>query len=589
MVIHRRLLGILLRHVPALAVALAIVACSGVSHGQGAASIGNPLRYRWQPGSGFGYEVDISADLPDAVETYKGNISYNLEGTEGDLLKITYNGGLRKTETPKQQASGPRGDMPFFGPPAGPPGPFYRNPFQGLEQTSNTILMTPLGRIRSLDGSSQLPVLLGNLSILPIEKLPEANETSWQIDSGATLTEANDKLGEPGFGPGFGPAGFSPFARPKSEKRTSASVVTSYRVEQSQGELVVIAKTFQMNSPGADESIQITGSGKWTFNRALGIPEKLDFQQKLVVNVKNVTFTVPTTIKYRRYADAEWKKLQEEARLARDKATREAKEAQAKAEAKAAAEAVIPLTPKERRQVVADIASSDFWKVKGALDKLASKTPQEPDPKIIEAILSKVEDSNLNIKHAAWPALKKWAPEVARKIELNQKYADHWPVASTERPVTETTTLVVGQIIQARDYAGWHPAEIKEVLADGKVKLVYRGRGGGWAKDYSRSDIQLAPDEVDQPNLDAQTLAQLRAASGAPTASADNTPAWRTWTDNTGSFSVEAQFLGVSEGKVQLRRKDGREVLVPLERLSESDRQEVQKLQQSAGPTNPFG
>ena len=584
MVIHRRFFGLRLRHGRAWAVAIAIVACAAVSYGQGAASMGTPLRYRWQPGSEFGYEVEVLADLPDAVETYKGKISYKLEGTEGDLLKVTYSGGLNKTETPKQQASGPRGDMPFFGPPAGPPGPFYRNPFQGLEQTSNTILMTPLGRVRSLDGSSQLPVLLGNLSILPIEKLPEANETSWQIDSGATLTEANDQLGEPGFGPGFGPGGFSPFARPKSEKRTSASVVTSYRIEQSQGDLVVIAKTFQMNSPGADESIQINGSGKWTFNRALGIPEKLDFQQKLVVNVKNVTFTVPTTIKYRRYADAEWKKLQEEARLARQGERAQAKEAQAKAEAKAAAEAVIPLTPKERRQVVADIASSDFWKVKGALDKLASKTPQEPDPKIVEAILSKVEDSNLNIKHAAWPALKKWAPEVARKIELNQKYADHWPAASTERPVTETTPLVVGQIIQARDYAGWHPAEIKQLLPDGKVKLVYRGRGGGWAKDYSRSDIQLAPDEVDQPNLDAQTLAQLRAASGSSTASADNTPAWRTWTDSTGTFSVEAQFLGMSEGKVQLRRKDGREVLVPLERLSQSDQQEVQRSCNSPPP-----
>ncbi len=572
--------------VRAWAIAFTITACSGsgISHGQGAASIGNPLRYRWQPGSGFGYEVDISADLPDAVETYKGNISYTLEGTEGDLLKLTYSGGLRKTEKSKQQATGPRGGMPFFGPPAGPPSPFYRNPFMGLEQTSNTILMTPLGKVHSLEGSSQLPCLLGNLSLLPLEKLPESNQTSWQLDSGVTVTEADDRRGEPDFGP----PGFSPFSRPKTEKQTAASLTTFYRIEQSQGDLAVIAKTFQMKSPGADESLEINGSGKWTFNRALGIPEKLDFQQKLVVNVKNVTFTVPVTIKYRRYADAEWKKLQEEARLAREKAAREAAEAQAKAAAKAAADAVIPLTAQEKRGILDDIASGDFWKVKGALDKLASKTPKESDPKIVEAIRSKLDDPNRSIQMAAAPALKQWAPELARKRELNKKYADHWAVESTERSVAETTPLAVGQIIQARDYAGWHPAEIKQLLPDGKVKLRYRGAGGGWDKDFARSDIQLAPDEVDQPNLDAQALARLRGASGAQAVSAVNAPAWRTWKDSTGTFTVEAEFLGISEGKVQLRRKDGREVLVPLERLSQSDQQEVQKLQQAAGPTNPF-
>jgi hypothetical protein len=46
----------------------------------------------------------------------------------------------------------------------------------------------------------------------------------------------------------------------------------------------------------------------------------------------------------------------------------------------------------------------------------------------------------------------------------------------------------------------------------------------------------------------------------------------RTWNDATGAFSVEAQFVGVEDGKVKLKKKDGKIVSVPLDRLSQEDR-----------------
>jgi SLA1 homology domain 1, SHD1/PEGA domain len=45
----------------------------------------------------------------------------------------------------------------------------------------------------------------------------------------------------------------------------------------------------------------------------------------------------------------------------------------------------------------------------------------------------------------------------------------------------------------------------------------------------------------------------------------------RTWNDATGAFSVEAQFAGVEDGKVKLKRADGKTVAVPLDRLSKED------------------
>ena len=52
----------------------------------------------------------------------------------------------------------------------------------------------------------------------------------------------------------------------------------------------------------------------------------------------------------------------------------------------------------------------------------------------------------------------------------------------------------------------------------------------------------------------------------------------RTWTDSTGKHSIEAEFVGVEDGKVQLRKVDGSLIAVPLERLSEADRRHVQSL-----------
>ena len=44
----------------------------------------------------------------------------------------------------------------------------------------------------------------------------------------------------------------------------------------------------------------------------------------------------------------------------------------------------------------------------------------------------------------------------------------------------------------------------------------------------------------------------------------------RTWTDNTGKFSVEAEFVDIDDGNVRLKRSNtGKVISVPLKRLSD--------------------
>ena len=60
----------------------------------------------------------------------------------------------------------------------------------------------------------------------------------------------------------------------------------------------------------------------------------------------------------------------------------------------------------------------------------------------------------------------------------------------------------------------------------------------------------------------------------------------RTWSDNTGRYTIRAKFLSVTDGKVTLQREDGSKVQVELARLSAADQQYVRRLQ--AETDNPF-
>jgi hypothetical protein len=61
-----------------------------------------------------------------------------------------------------------------------------------------------------------------------------------------------------------------------------------------------------------------------------------------------------------------------------------------------------------------------------------------------------------------------------------------------------------------------------------------------------------------------------------------------TWSDASGRFRIQAEFVSSADGKVTLRRADGRLVEVPLVKLSPSDQTRVRQLLQDPANENPF-
>ena len=55
----------------------------------------------------------------------------------------------------------------------------------------------------------------------------------------------------------------------------------------------------------------------------------------------------------------------------------------------------------------------------------------------------------------------------------------------------------------------------------------------------------------------------------------------RKWTDKSGKYSIDAEFVGLTDGQVTLKRSDGRTIRLALENLSKADQEQVRQLASS--------
>lgn len=62
----------------------------------------------------------------------------------------------------------------------------------------------------------------------------------------------------------------------------------------------------------------------------------------------------------------------------------------------------------------------------------------------------------------------------------------------------------------------------------------------------------------------------------------------RTWTDDTGQFTVKARMTSFADGKIRLQRADGRVVILSLEKVSQADQEYVRQMNRGAAQTSPL-
>lgn len=526
-----------------------------------ASSLAQHLQYDFAKDQKASYEYDIQVDTSGGLICYTGIVNYNVTAVSEQLVRLTFSGGLMEQTKANSNREVDQGRL--FPRPLVLPSIFTRNSFSGKTQSKNSIAMTRSGQVLTLDGTSQLPFMLGNLSLIPFEQLPVEESKTWKSDSGVSITD-DSNASRFAFRP-FGPFAFQP-----AERMQLASEISQYTIGNTEAGVVTVEKKYEMKTPdtGDRESFHMTGNGVWSFDTKDHFPASTDMQYTLNIKDGNTTTAFPIKVKFAKLTEERLTSMQAEAKSNQEKSQRLFEERKAASQA--------PIVGEELAELLSQLNSPKAHDKHSALIKLMQKENFDADPKLVETV-RKLTKSEEHFASLADSILQKLDP-IHR---INKQYEGSGFLESSELLVDSSTDLFVGQIVQLRERGHvWYAAEITELRPDGKVTARYRGWGQK-AATVLRNQIQLAHKGVIQPKRPDN--------STQPTSNPDSTATPRTWSDSSGSFTVEATYLGMQGDKVVLKKPDGKELSVPLARLSLADQRFVAKVQEESKKLgNPF-
>lgn len=347
-----------------------------------------PLQYRWETGKSYAYSFHIEADEGETVETFTGTPSYVVRFAGANEIDITFNGRLMQSHKYKQ---GQR--LPFGRPPRmrSPYSSFGGVGISGPGGSEHVLHLSERGQMQTVDGQSQLPYVLGNLSQLAIVPFPDDARGEWVETHNTTITlKPHDDDRFP-----FPRLPFGPFADRDDGERLEAHERIEYKrdelVQDKSGNTIVIRKKYDLKTTQSIDDkprVELTGEAQITFDLVLGLPRSLTARFKLVQNTENTSHRIPITITAKLLSE------EERARLETEKA--------ALAERR-------PLGDDEVAAALAELRATDAGRVQTAAAKLERAVPlgrQSAD--VTRALALLLESNDALIRQAAAKALAVW-------------------------------------------------------------------------------------------------------------------------------------------------------------------------------------
>ena len=94
-----------------------------------------------------------------------------------------------------------------------------------------------------------------------------------------------------------------------------------------------------------------------------------------------------------------------------------------------------------------------------------------------------------------------------------------------------------------------------------------------------RREARKSPNRTEgrHPHRKRVSLLQLVRGNQADLSSEPDTAKTRTWTDRSGAFKVEAQFIGLKDGKIHLHKLNGVKIAVPVVKMALEDLEYVER------------
>ncbi|WP_164103504.1 SHD1 domain-containing protein [Candidatus Laterigemmans baculatus] len=142
-----------------------------------------------------------------------------------------------------------------------------------------------------------------------------------------------------------------------------------------------------------------------------------------------------------------------------------------------------------------------------------------------------------------------------------KRYPITIPLPEDAAAVDAQTPLEPGMKLGACYARRWEVVTVVAVHEDGTVRCNWDD-WPAFTYDMSRDDLII-------------TEAVLAEVQGPQQRSE---PSEREWSDVSGKFKVTATYIGFEQGFVKLRKSDGEEISVPIQKLSEADRKLVLRL-----------
>lgn len=165
-----------------------------------------------------------------------------------------------------------------------------------------------------------------------------------------------------------------------------------------------------------------------------------------------------------------------------------------------------------------------------------------------------------------------------------KRFTDHYqirgPIPKDCQVVPDDLSLQPGTPLAGYWGFEWKPITLLSENDDGTLNVSWNGYGDAWDCSMPRAHLI-----IQNKTIKKLERTKPEATSEAPT-SADLAKTLRTWTDKSGQHKIEARFVRKTATEVVLVTDAGREIKLPIAKLSDADQALVTNAQTAAD--NPF-
>jgi hypothetical protein len=543
------------------------------------------LRYDFKAGQEYAYEVKIHAEIKKVQDTREGVLTYNVTSATDEQIVMKQTGMLRSHLTGSVLIGPPR----LMGPPQFATGP-------------QTISINRSGKMLVANRElTPLPYLLGQKELLLLEEFPDEAKNTWdkQRDILVKETKSNSRFGHRG----------PPHASDTDKTERGGQESAQYTVTDARPNIVVIRKTFKLSTSEEADHItrfDMSGEGEFTFDRTAGVIRSISMKYDIHVNEKNETLNVPVTV------DCKLLTAQE---VAEHQRREEEKLAAAQAMI-AKATASKPFERGERNKLLADLRSTDKGRAKSAAERLATVPVDDRPGDFAKPLAVLLAHSNEWGQEAAAKALAVWAAPEAEAALIEASKSKNMMIRGPSLKALgklrskKAAEAVAGQMYRKgegpakalkemgpvaeeaaiaclKDRDEWVRKEACGVLAEigGEKSIQALSEYASHMKNFAAKDANNAIDSIRRRLAEGNVPAAAEKPEQSATVLVTSAQTqFRTWRDATGSFEIEAVLVSYENKTVTLKRKDGKIVPVPFEKLSKADQKYLAEYDKAGNP-----